>query len=119
MSDLADQLAAQRHALVSAVVERNPGLATLITQHHYATLERLMVEDHASGSYHLSPHTSAFLAQVPAGSRAGYKPGMAPRGIGSDGRRPERALFALTRRATRRSQRILGYHGLWTSPGQP
>ena len=99
MTDMADPLAVQRHALVSALVE----------QHDYATLERLMVED----------HTSAFLAQVPAGSRAGYKPGMAPRGIGSDGRRPERALFALTRRATRRSLRILGYHGLWTSPGQP
>ena len=32
---------------------------------------------------------------------------------------PVNALFALTRRATRRSLRILGYHGLWTSPGQP
>lgn len=44
---------------------------------------------------------------------------MAPRVIGSDGHRPEAVLFALTRRATRRSLRILGYHGLWTSPGQP
>ena len=32
---------------------------------------------------------------------------------------PANALFSLARRATRRSLRILGYHGLWTSPGQP
>lgn len=29
------------------------------------------------------------------------------------------ALFGVARRATRRSLRILGYHGLWTSTGQP
>ena len=72
MTDLADALAAQRHALVSALVERNPALSTLIAQHHYGTLERLMVEDREAGTYHLSPRTSAFLAKVPAASRADY-----------------------------------------------
>jgi hypothetical protein len=38
-------------------------------------------------------------------------------GTGRPGR--ESALFALARRATRHSLRILGYHGLWTAPGPP
>jgi hypothetical protein len=72
MTDLADRMATQRHALVSALVERNPALSLLIAQHHYGTLERLMAEDRAGGTYHLSHRTAAFLAQVPAGSRADY-----------------------------------------------
>lgn len=72
MTDLADRLAAQRHALVSAVISRNPALSSLIALHHYGTLERLMVEDRAAGSYHLSPRANAFLAKVPAEARGDY-----------------------------------------------
>lgn len=72
MTEMADPLAVQRHALVSALVERNPALSALIARAEYATLERLMVEGRATGSYHLSPRTSAFLAQVPAAARADY-----------------------------------------------
>ena len=72
MTDMADPLAVQRNARVSALVERNPALSALIAQHDYATLERLLIEGRVTGSYHLSPRASAFLAQVPAGSRADY-----------------------------------------------
>jgi hypothetical protein len=72
MTDLADRLTTRRHALVSALIDRNPALSTLIAQHHYGTLERLMSEDRASGTYHLSPRTRAFLARVPADSREDY-----------------------------------------------
>ena len=44
---------------------------------------------------------------------------MAPDEIAIRRRGRASALFSVARRATRRSLRILGYHGLWTSPGQP
>jgi hypothetical protein len=72
MTDSADRLAAQRHALVSALITRNPALSQLIAQHHYGTLERLMLEDRGAGTYHLSSRTCAFLAKVPSDSRADY-----------------------------------------------
>ncbi|GAC1579553.1 MAG: hypothetical protein NVS3B27_23400 [Novosphingobium sp.] len=72
MTDLADRLTTRRHALVSALIDRNPMLSTLIAQHHYGTLERLMIEDRAAGTYHLSPRANAFLAKVPAESRGDY-----------------------------------------------
>ena len=72
MTDLADRMAAQRYALVSALIDRNPALSPLIAQHHYGTLERLMVESREAGTYHLSSRASAFLANVPVESRADY-----------------------------------------------
>ena len=72
MTDLPDRLTLRRHALVSALIDRNPALSTMIAQHHYGTLERLIIEDRASGTYHLSPRTNAFLAKVPAQSRGDY-----------------------------------------------
>ncbi len=72
MMQQADQLSTQRHALVSVLIERNPALSPLIAQHHYGTLERMLVEDRAGGTYHLSPQTRAYLAQVPQGIRTDY-----------------------------------------------
>ena len=44
---------------------------------------------------------------------------MAQGTIGTDGPGRESVLFTVARRATRRSLRILCYHGLWTAPGAP
>ena len=44
---------------------------------------------------------------------------MAAGTTGTEGPGRESALFAIARRATRHSLRILGYHGLWTAPGPP
>ena len=75
MTDMADPLALQRHALVSRLVERNPVLSRLIARHDYATFERLLGESRATGTYHLSRRAAAFLAAVPAETRTDYVKG--------------------------------------------
>lgn len=72
MTDMADQLALQRHALVSALVERNTTLSPLLETFEFAAFERLLQESRAAGTYHLTRRAAEFLAAIPAEAREDY-----------------------------------------------
>lgn len=72
MTDMADPLALQRHALVAALVERNTVLSPLLERFEFSVFERLLLASRVAGRYHLTPRAAQFIAEVPQDAREDY-----------------------------------------------